>query len=142
MTLLARDACGDAAGACVGDARTDEARLRPHAVGVWSLLALVVAAWTLAAHGLNDPGLDDPGLDAPGAVRPRVAPPVCRIDLSTAPVEELALLPEVGPSLAARIAADRAVRGPFASVDDLARVRGIGEHKLAELRDAARASAP
>lgn len=130
MTPRGHEAGGD--GAYAGDARADEDRLRPHAVGVWSLLALVAAAWTLAAHGRDDRG----------AARPRLAPPVCRIDLSTAPVEELALLPEVGPSLAARIAADRAVRGPFASVDDLSRVRGIGEHKLAELRDAARASAP
>lgn len=98
----------------------------------WSAAALAVAA-CVAASRASVRG---------DTLRPEVAPPVCRIDLSTAPVEELALLPEIGPSLAARIAADRAVRGAFASVDDLARVPGIGERKIAELRDAARATQP
>lgn len=64
-----------------------------------------------------------------------------RIDLASAPAEELALLPEVGARLASRIAADRAVRGPFDSVGDLARVGGFGAAKIEALRDAARAGA-
>jgi len=73
--------------------------------------------------------------------RVRVVAPRHRIDVATAPAAELALLPEVGPSLAARIAADRAVRGPFESVESLARVPGVGETTLAALREDARAGA-
>lgn len=101
----------------------------PWGVLCWSAFVLALAAAVAATR-------------APDRATVAVVPPVCRIDLSTAPVAELALLPEVGPQLAARIAADRAVRGGFASVDDLARVSGIGERKIAELRDSARASAP
>jgi DNA uptake protein ComE-like DNA-binding protein len=101
----------------------------PCGVACWGAFVLAVA-FVLAATR------------ASSATRSAVVPPVCRIDLSTAPVGELALLPEVGPQLAARIAADRAVRGAFASVDDLARVAGIGERKIAELRESARATQP
>lgn len=69
----------------------------------------------------------------------RIALVAHRIDLSTAPAEELALLPEVGGRLAARIAADRATNGAFGSVDELARVGGFGAAKIEALRDSARA---
>ena len=98
----------------------------------WSAFALAVIALVLVVRAPH----------RSAAPRREFVPPLCRIDLSTAPVAELALLPEIGPSLAARIAADRASRGAFASVDDLARVVGIGERTIAELRDSARASAP
>ncbi len=49
-----------------------------------------------------------------------------RIDINRAPRRELSLLPGVGPVLAARIVADRESGGNFASLDDLARVPGIG----------------
>lgn len=64
----------------------------------------------------------------------RVAPERWLVDLSSAPVAELALLPEVGPQLAARIVADRALHGPFATVDDLARVHGVGPAKIEGIR--------
>lgn len=113
-------------------ARAATVRSDARATIAWSAAALAVAA-CVAASRARVPA---------GPLRAELAPPVCRIDLSTAPVEELALLPEIGPLLAARIAADRAVRGAFASVDDLARVPGIGDRKIAELRDAARATQP
>lgn len=56
------------------------------------------------------------------------------IDPSAASAAELAVLPGVGPSLARSIVRDRAARGPFRSVDDLARVKGIGPARLAALR--------
>ena len=109
------------------------------AVVAWSAVAALLAAAALP-DGAATP--DAAAGEASGFVHAAVAPPVCRIDQSTAPAAELALLPEVGPLLAARIAADRAVHGPFRSVDELARVPGFGERRIAELRDAARATAP
>jgi competence protein ComEA len=73
-----------------------------------------------------------PGPDLPHALR--VTPERWLIDLSSAPVAELALLPEVGPQLAARIVADRALHGPFATIDELARVHGFGPAKLEAIR--------
>jgi competence protein ComEA len=61
-----------------------------------------------------------------------------RIDINTAGVEELSRLPGIGPAIAAAIVADRIARGPFASVDELLRVRGIGQAKLEGLRTGAR----
>lgn len=57
-------------------------------------------------------------------------PPAAQVNLNRASVEELATLPGVGPTLAARILEAR----PFARIDDLRRVRGIGPKTLEKLR--------
>ena len=57
------------------------------------------------------------------------------IDVNRAGAEELTGLPGVGEVLAARIAAHREARGPFRTLEDLLDVPGIGEGKLAGLRD-------
>lgn len=46
----------------------------------------------------------------------------------------LQLLPGVGPTLAQRIVLDRAQRGPFARIEDLTRVRGLGQRTVERLR--------
>ncbi|MFO7699486.1 MAG: helix-hairpin-helix domain-containing protein [Acidimicrobiia bacterium] len=58
------------------------------------------------------------------------------IDINNASASELEALPGVGPVLAERIVAFRTERGPFSSVEDLLDVPGIGEAKLAQMRDA------
>jgi competence protein ComEA len=65
----------------------------------------------------------------------RMAEPLApgeRIDPNTAPAEELARLPRVGPALAQRIVEDRERNGPFRRAVDLARVPGVGA-RLVEL---------
>lgn len=59
-----------------------------------------------------------------------------KVDLNTADAATLETLPGVGPTTARAIIAQR----PFASVDDLESVPGIGPGKLAELRDHVRVS--
>jgi competence protein ComEA len=59
------------------------------------------------------------------------------IDINQATTDQLDELPGVGPATAAAIIAHREQHGPFASVDDLIDVRGIGEAKLEQLRDLA-----
>lgn len=56
-------------------------------------------------------------------------------DLNGASVQQLEELPGVGPVLAQRIAAYRDDHGPFETVEDLLDVPGIGESKLAAIRD-------
>ena len=58
-----------------------------------------------------------------------------RIQLNSATAKDLEGLAGVGPVLAARIVAHREEQGPFAVVEDLLDVSGIGEAKLAALRD-------
>jgi len=62
------------------------------------------------------------------------------IDVNSASAERLARLPGVGDVLAERIVADRVANGPFASLDDLLRVDGLGPAKLEALRPHARTS--
>lgn len=56
------------------------------------------------------------------------------LDVNLASAAELERLPGVGQALAARIVEARARDGPFASVDDLRRVRGVGGSTLERLR--------
>jgi competence protein ComEA len=48
------------------------------------------------------------------------------IDLDTANETAIATIPGIGPSLAARIVADRSRRGAFGSLQNLQRVKGVG----------------
>ena len=56
------------------------------------------------------------------------------LDVNLASAAELERLPGVGPALAARIVEARTRDGPFGSVDDLRRVRGVGGATLERLR--------
>lgn len=57
------------------------------------------------------------------------------ININAATAAELEALPGVGPVLAERIVAHRQDMGPFQTVEDLLGVSGIGEAKLASIRD-------
>jgi competence protein ComEA len=74
------------------------------------------------------------GHGAPAVAPPAPAkPPVVR--LNEADAAALDALPGVGPATAQRIVAWRDEHGPFASVDGLLDVPGIGEAKLAAMRE-------
>ncbi len=57
-----------------------------------------------------------------------------RIDVNTANAQELEMLTGVGPQLAAQIVKDREENGPFETLEDLLRVKGVGESKIEEFR--------
>lgn len=64
---------------------------------------------------------------------PREGEPVSarlQVDLNHASVEELMLLPGLGPTLAGRIVEHRQTVGSFASLDALSEVQGVGVAKI------------
>ena len=61
-------------------------------------------------------------------------PPVPRVRLNYAGLEELQEIPGVGPALAKSIIYYRAMHGPFRSFQELDEVEGIGPSTIAEIR--------
>lgn len=57
-----------------------------------------------------------------------------KVNINTADQTLLETLPGIGPSLAAAIVSEREAGGDFTSIEDLMRVPGIKEGKLAQLR--------
>ena len=64
------------------------------------------------------------------------------VNINAAAIDELVRLSGIGDVLAARIIAYRKEHGPFASLDDLDRVSGIGSATIDGLRDQACVAPP
>ncbi len=99
-----------------------------------AVIASVVLVWLLITarrHRLAGPSREVVE-QIQGGLRESV---LLRINLNEAEPRELALLPGVGPILASRIAENRIRLGPFASVNDLSRVHGIGPKTLDQIRE-------
>ncbi len=77
-----------------------------------------------------------PASGAPAARSPRL------IDINSATQAQLELLPRIGPALAQRIIEERTRNGPFRSLSDLERVRGIGEKTVEALSPYAECKQP
>ena len=73
--------------------------------------------------------------DGGAAVGASVADRDTRIRINDADASALETLPGVGPVLAGTIIAHRSEYGPVRTVEDLLEVPGIGEQKLASIRD-------
>ncbi len=63
------------------------------------------------------------------------AVPTGPININTATQAELESLPHIGPALAARIIQYRQEHGPFARIEDIQNVPGIGPAIFAEIKD-------
>jgi competence protein ComEA len=102
-------------------------------------LARKVADGELVAVGVPVPAADVPAAAGDTGANPAGAgAPAQPVDLNTATLAELDTLPGVGPVLAQRILDWRTAHGQFASVDQLADVPGIGDSRMAQLRDLVR----
>jgi competence protein ComEA len=73
---------------------------------------------------------------ASGGVAPGGASGPGKVHLSTATIDELDGIDGIGPTLAQRIIEYRDAHGGFRSLGELAQVEGIGEKRLATLREA------
>ncbi len=113
--------------------------------GTWLVGAVLAGAlgwtaWVRITHPIQDIA------DSSGATADRRAGavqwPDMRIDLNSADIAQFDLLPGIGPRLAERIVADRETNGPFATVGDLIRVRGVGTRTLERIGPFVVAEAP
>ncbi|PJJ73913.1 competence protein ComEA [Sediminihabitans luteus] len=139
-----------AAGSRVADAITAAGGADGEAdLGALNLARLVVDGEQIRVPAPGDPPVDtggsgggtstgggsEGGAEAGGAGATGVG---AVVDVNTADVAALDTLPGVGPVLAQRIVDHRAQNGPFATVDELADVSGIGPAVLAKIRDLVR----
>jgi comEA protein len=88
------------------------------------VLTLHLLSWVLA---LSSPGCS---IHAQSKKKPLLRP----VNINTANFEELQRVPGIGPKTAQRILDTRKSVGRFKSVDDLLAVPGIGEKRLAKMR--------
>jgi competence ComEA-like helix-hairpin-helix protein len=95
------------------------------AITLWPRPRVVAGGWVRAIT------VYDVAVIAPVVVEPK------KIDINAASAVELALLPGIGPVLAERIVAYRAGHGAFATLDQLAEVKGIGASIVNGLRESA-----
>ena len=58
-----------------------------------------------------------------------------KVNINTADEKELDTLPGIGPAMAQRIIEYRETEGAFQSIEDIKKIRGIGEAKFAKLKD-------
>ena len=75
------------------------------------------------------------GVDGGASASSGVNGAIGLVNINTASAAELQTLSGIGPSMAQSIIDERTKNGAFASVDDLMRVSGIGEKKLAKIKD-------
>jgi competence protein ComEA len=128
-----------AAGSRVADALQRAGGPGPRAdLTAVNLAALVADGQQIVVPRAGGGGAPSGSASGAGASTPGGAPgaAVTGIHLSTATVEQLDGVDGIGPTLAQRIVEYRDAHGGFRSLAELAQVDGIGEKRLATLREA------
>lgn len=102
-------------------------------LGITAVFLCVLAG--LYVHDTRSAGEEDMVTVAVETEVPQedLTPDFTSLNLNTATAAELMQLPGIGEKLAERIVAYREANGPFASVEEIMEVDGIGEGKFADL---------
>ena len=82
---------------------------------------------------INVPGIIPPD-PTPGASR-SINPTLTLVDINIATLEQLDTLPEIGPITAQNIIDYRNANGPFARIEDILEVKGIGPVTFEKIKD-------
>lgn len=99
-------------------------------------LARVLADGEQVVVGLPAVAAPSTSGSAPSGTAPSgTGAPPATVSLNTATLDQLDTLPGVGPVTAQAILDHRAEIGRFTSIDELMEVRGIGDARMADLRD-------
>lgn len=102
-----------------------------NAARVLSLVAIVTIG-LLAYGSIRNPApTDNERRDPTGSHH---ASPIFQIDINLADQRELTMMPGIGELTANRILQDRDQNGPFATLDDLTRVPGVGPKTVRDIR--------
>ncbi len=80
------------------------------------------------------PGISEPAPPA-NSLTGDAALPGALVNINTASIAELETLPGIGPALAQKIVDHRAEHGPFATIEAILDVSGIGPEKFEAIRD-------
>lgn len=102
-----------------------------------SLIAVRVSIAACLATGLLVLGTTPAGSAAPEPSKRAGGSPSqgeAVVDVNKATAQELANVPGIGPSIAGRIVEFREKNGPYERLEDLMKVRGIGEKSFQKLR--------
>ena len=100
--------------------------------GLCAASALLLAALVLP---LSQPSRVEGTPLGRDAAMPEISLPQGEISINTADAQELEALPGIGEKLAQAIVEEREANGPFRLPEDLTAVSGIGDAKLAAIRD-------
>ncbi|MED5317312.1 MAG: ComEA family DNA-binding protein [Candidatus Neomarinimicrobiota bacterium] len=90
-----------------------------------------------ALHAYSSQGIQDnetPNIAAGDATEKNIKDGEELVNINTAVKQELMALPKIGPVTAERIIRFRDDFGPFQSIDDLAKIKGIGPKTLEWLK--------
>ena len=90
-----------------------------------------------ALHAYSSQGIQDnetPNIEAGDATEKNIKDGEELVNINTAVKQELMALPKIGPVTAERIIRFRDDFGPFQSIDDLAKIKGIGPKTLERLK--------
>ena len=114
---------------------------------VMTVIVAIVFAAVASAGEKSAPAKADPAkgtVTAPAATAPAKSTPTPTkapalaagetVNVNTADAPTLRRLPGVGPALAAAIIEYRTKSGPFVTVDDLLKVKGIGPKRFARIK--------
>ncbi len=95
-------------------------------LGIALLAAASLALWPAPCSAASAP--------APGTQATPTQPARTVVDINTANEDALVAIPGIGPALAKRIVEFRQQNGPFTRVEDLLKVKGIGEKTLEKMK--------
>lgn len=124
-----------ALGSRVGDAVEAAGGMTKHALRGSVNLAAALEDGQLVLIPVKSKKTDEPSAGGLSTGNASAAPGSSTVNINTASATELQQLSGIGESLSQRIVDYRQANGPFSSVDELANVSGIGEARLAAIRD-------
>jgi len=99
-------------------------------IGMAGIVGVAVAAWWSPPESASPIDEGDPAEERTGDI----ARTVFQAELNHATEQELMLMPGIGPKTARAIIRHRNESGPFQSVKDLDRVRGVGPKTIQQIK--------